>query len=139
MPLCREELGPAASLPHRRQSIVFLEYILLEGVNDSEEDARRVAGLMAGLAAKINLICFNAHPGTPFTPSPRERVLAFRNILAQAGVTATIRESRGGEELAACGQLGGAQMAGGRMAAGPPMLRPPPRFRERFEVGPGVS
>jgi 23S rRNA (adenine2503-C2)-methyltransferase len=88
----------------RRQRITF-EYLLLAGVNDSAADARKLAKLLRGLRAKINLIPFNEYPGSPFQrPSPN-RIEDFQKILQEKHFTATVRQSRGTEIMAACGQL----------------------------------
>jgi 23S rRNA (adenine2503-C2)-methyltransferase len=92
-------------LPNRRR--LTFEYVMLDGVNDSSEDAKRLVGLLHGVRCKINLIPFNASPDLPDRPSPRERVEAFQGILHGAGLTATIRESRGWDISAACGMLRG--------------------------------
>jgi len=97
----------------RRRRITF-EYILIEGVNASVEDAERLARVLRGILCKINLIAFNEHPGsgsgagpgTFRTPSPRT-IEAFRQILIRQGYTAVLRASRGADILAACGQLRG--------------------------------
>jgi len=90
-------------LPNRRR--LTFEYVMLDGVNDSPEDARRLAKLMRGIRCKVNLIPFNATPDLPDRPSPREQVEAFQKTLHDAGLTATIRESRGRDISAACGML----------------------------------
>jgi 23S rRNA (adenine2503-C2)-methyltransferase len=90
-------------LPNRRR--LTFEYVMLDGVNDSREDARRLVGLLHGIRCKINLIPFNTALDLPDRPSPRERVDAFQRILHDAGLTATIRESRGWDISAACGML----------------------------------
>ncbi len=87
-----------------RRRITF-EYVMLAGVNDSPADAARLARLLAPLRAKVNLIFFNHFAGSPFAPSPRETVERFQAILFKANLTATIRESRGQDIAAACGQL----------------------------------
>lgn len=93
----------AYPLPNRRR--LTFEYVMLDGVNDSLGDAKRLAGLMRGIRCKINLIPFNASPDLPDRPSPRDRVEAFQRTLHDAGLTATIRESRGWDISAACGML----------------------------------
>jgi 23S rRNA (adenine2503-C2)-methyltransferase len=93
----------AYPLPNRRR--LTFEYVMLDGVNDSPEDAARLARLLRGIRSKINLIPFNAAPDLPDRPSPRQRVEAFQQILHDAGMTATIRESRGWDISAACGML----------------------------------
>jgi 23S rRNA (adenine2503-C2)-methyltransferase len=87
-----------------RRRITF-EYVMLAGVNDSPADAARLARLLAPLRAKVNLIFFNHFAGSPFAPSSRETVERFQAILFKANLTATIRESRGQDIAAACGQL----------------------------------
>jgi 23S rRNA (adenine2503-C2)-methyltransferase len=94
----------------RRKRITF-EYVMLSGENDSEADARRLVRLLHGLRVKVNLIPFNPFPGAGFLPSPRSRVVAFQAILRAQGLNATIRESRGQDIQAACGQLAAARPA----------------------------
>jgi 23S rRNA (adenine2503-C2)-methyltransferase len=87
-----------------RQRMTF-EYTLLDGVNDSAEDAQRLVRRLRGLRAKVNLIPFNEWPGAAFRRPPPERILAFQRGLLDAGLTATIRWSKGEDVGAACGQL----------------------------------
>jgi 23S rRNA (adenine2503-C2)-methyltransferase len=87
-----------------RQRITF-EYLLLDGVNDSPEEARTLARLLRGLPAKINLIPFNEYPGADFRRPSSARIEEFQRILQQRHLTATIRQSRGAGIMAACGQL----------------------------------
>lgn len=91
-------------LPPRRR--ITFEYILLKGINDSPEDAIRLAGLVRGIRCKINLIPFNSYPGAIFEMPDEEAILRFQQILINRHLTAFIRKSRGGEISAACGQLG---------------------------------
>ena len=84
---------------------VFFEYVLLDGVNDSADDAQRLARLLRNLRAKVNLIPFNDWPGSEFRRPPLARILAFQSILLEAGITTTVRWSRGEDIGAACGQL----------------------------------
>ncbi len=93
------------SLPLARRRRITFEYVMLKGVNDSPADAARLAKLMAPLRAKVNLICFNPFEGAAFESSPRSAIEAFQAILHQGNLTATIRESRGLDIAAACGQL----------------------------------
>ena len=88
----------------RRQRITF-EYLLLAGVNDSAADARKLAKLLKGLRAKINLIPFNEYPGSPFKRPAPNRIEDFQKILQEEHYTATVRQSRGAGIMAACGQL----------------------------------
>ena len=73
------------------QDKVFFEYVMLKGVNDSIDDAKRLLRLTAGVPCKVNLIPFNGHDGTEFSSSARKDVLAFRDYLANAGMTCTVR------------------------------------------------
>ena len=88
------------------RSVTF-EYVMLEGVNDSPAQARRLAQLLAGHPAKINLIPFNPFPGTHYRRSPPAVIQRFRDELLARGLIATIRRTRGEDIDAACGQLAG--------------------------------
>ena len=90
---------------------VLFEYVMLSGVNDLPEHARELLTLVARVECKINLIVFNSHEGTPFVASTRDAVQEFRSILIQGGLVCTVRDSRGPDEMAACGQLGNAALA----------------------------
>jgi 23S rRNA (adenine2503-C2)-methyltransferase len=87
-----------------RQRITF-EYVLLDGVNDAAEDARRLVRLLKGIRAKVNLIPFNDWEGSGFGRPPLPRILAFQSVLLEHGVRATVRWSKGEDIGAACGQL----------------------------------
>jgi 23S rRNA (adenine2503-C2)-methyltransferase len=82
-----------------------IEYVLFSGVNDSDEDAGRLMELLKGLPCMINILMFNSFPGAPFERPDEERVYAFRNILLNHGFVAVVRNSRGKDINAACGQL----------------------------------
>ena len=84
---------------------VFFEYALLDGVNDSPEAAARLARLVRPVRAKVNLIPFNDWEGAGFTRPPIQRILAFQAVLLDAGITTTVRWSKGEDIGAACGQL----------------------------------
>jgi 23S rRNA (adenine2503-C2)-methyltransferase len=88
------------------RSVTF-EYVMLDGVNDKPEHARELARLLKGRPAKLNLIPFNAFPGTSYRRSPAAAIVRFRDILNEHGVIATIRRTRGDDIDAACGQLAG--------------------------------
>jgi 23S rRNA (adenine2503-C2)-methyltransferase len=90
----------------------FIEYVLWDGVNDGDDDARRIVALLDGLPAHVNLIPGNAFEASPLGPPPDERVLRFQRRLAEAGLRAIIRWPRGRDIAAACGQL--ALRTGGR-------------------------
>jgi 23S rRNA (adenine2503-C2)-methyltransferase len=87
-----------------RQRMTF-EYVLLDRVNDSPEDARRLVKLLHGIRAKVNLIPFNDWAGSGFERPPLQRILGFQAILLERGITATVRWSKGEDIGAACGQL----------------------------------
>ena len=91
--------------PLRRRSRITFEYVLLAGVNDSADDARRLAALLAGLKAKVNLIPLNAAAGIPFDRPSDAAINRFGKVLADRGVTVSVRKSRGRDIRAACGQL----------------------------------
>ena len=95
----------------RRRRITF-EYILMEGVNDSPEDAENLALLMRGVRCKFNLIPFNEFPESQFSTPSDERIDTFRKILIKHKYTAVIRKSKGRDILAACGQLRGEKEKG---------------------------
>ncbi|MDW4498152.1 23S rRNA (adenine(2503)-C(2))-methyltransferase RlmN [Sulfitobacter sp. D35] len=84
---------------------ITFEYVMLDGVNDSDEDARRLVELIKGIPAKINLIPFNEWPGAPYKRSSNNRIRAFADIIYKAGYATPIRTPRGEDIMAACGQL----------------------------------
>jgi 23S rRNA (adenine2503-C2)-methyltransferase len=84
---------------------ITFEYVMLAGVNDSDEDARRLVELIKGIPAKINLIPFNEWPGAPYKRSSGNRIHAFADIIHNAGYASPIRTPRGEDIMAACGQL----------------------------------
>jgi len=91
--------------PLKRRSRITFEYVLLAGVNDSLDDARRLATLLSGVKSKVNLIPLNAAAGIPFE-RPSDRVIdRFAQILAEHHLTVSVRKSRGRDIRAACGQL----------------------------------
>jgi 23S rRNA (adenine2503-C2)-methyltransferase len=89
-----------------RDKITF-EYVLLGGINDSEENAKKLSGLLHGIPCKINLIPFNEFPGAEFRSPGRETVEQFREIVLRQGIDVFVRRSRGQDISAACGRLGG--------------------------------
>ncbi|MBL9104195.1 MAG: 23S rRNA (adenine(2503)-C(2))-methyltransferase RlmN [Myxococcales bacterium] len=110
-------LAALRALPLRRRERITLEYVLLADVNDSPEDAQRLADLVHDLPCKLNLIPFNPHPGSEFRRPDPARVAAFKAALQARHLNTSIRTTRGDERMAACGQLGS------------PAGRPPPRTR----------
>jgi 23S rRNA (adenine2503-C2)-methyltransferase len=92
---------PGASNARR----ITFEYIMLKGVNDSEQEARELVRLIAGMPAKVNLIPFNPWPGSKYEPSGKVALERFAGIVNDAGFAAPVRTPRGQDILAACGQL----------------------------------
>ena len=84
---------------------ITFEYVMLHGVNDSDEDAHRLMKLIEGIPAKINLIPFNEWPGAPYKRSSNNRIRAFSDIVHAAGYASPVRKPRGEDIMAACGQL----------------------------------
>jgi 23S rRNA (adenine2503-C2)-methyltransferase len=98
MRACREfPLGP-----HRK---ITFEYVLLEGMNDTLEDAARIIKLTRGIPSKINLIPFNEHSGSEYKRPDDLTTKKFQKFLMDRGLVATVRISRGRDISAACGQL----------------------------------
>ena len=98
-------LAACRRLPVKRRDRITFEYVLLDGVNDAPEDARRLVRLLSGLRAKVNQIPLNEAAGIPFGRPSDERVNAFAQILAEHHLTVSVRKSRGRDIRAACGQL----------------------------------
>jgi len=84
---------------------ITMEYVMLDGINDSEADAKELIRLVKGLAVKFNLIPFNEWKGCPFKCSPKKRIERFSALLEEKNYAAPIRVSRGQDIMAACGQL----------------------------------
>jgi len=89
------------------RDFITFEYVMLDGVNDRDEDARALIHLVKDVPCKFNLIPFNPFPKSPFGRSPAERVRRFADILMGAGIVTTTRKTRGDDIDAACGQLAG--------------------------------
>ncbi|MDP2759840.1 MAG: radical SAM protein [Sideroxyarcus sp.] len=89
------------------RDFVTFEYVMLAGVNDSEQQARELIQLVYDVPCKFNLIPFNPFPQAPYQRSDMETVKRFRDVLMQAGIVTTIRKVRGDDIAAACGQLAG--------------------------------
>ena len=84
---------------------ITFEYVMLKGVNDSAEDARKLVKLISGIPAKINLIPFNPWPNSPYECSNKEEIKKFSDIIKNAGYASPVRKTRGQDIMAACGQL----------------------------------
>jgi len=101
MEACRDN----AKLAPRRT--VTFEYVMLDGVNDSMEDARGLIKLLKTVPSKLNLIPFNPFPGSPYRCSSNNTIHRFKTLLNEAGIVTTVRKTRGDDIDAACGQLVG--------------------------------
>jgi 23S rRNA (adenine2503-C2)-methyltransferase len=113
-------LDVCRSFPLKKRSRITFEYVLLDQVNDTPEDARRLVRLVAGIKAKVNLIPLNPAPGIPYDRPSDERIDRFAQILADRHLTVSVRKSRGRDIRAACGQLiveGGTRRSAGQQMA----------------------
>jgi 23S rRNA (adenine2503-C2)-methyltransferase len=106
-------LDACRSFPFEQRRRITFEYVLIDGINDSPEDAHRLARILQGLKKKINLIPLNADPWIPLKAPGLERVLQFEKILADHHITVNIRRPRGDDVSAACGMLAGREQAQG--------------------------
>jgi 23S rRNA (adenine2503-C2)-methyltransferase len=113
-------LDACRRFPLKKRSRITFEYVMLDGVNDTPDDARRLAKLLAGIKSKVNLIPLNPAPGIPYDRPSDERVDRFAQILADRHLTVSVRKSRGRDIRAACGQLiveGGTKKSAGQQMA----------------------
>ncbi len=118
---CREYAAVA-------QQVVFIEYVMIAGVNDAVSDARRLAGKLRDLPCRINLLPYNEVPDLPYRCSPETTIQVFKSILAEAGFRTLVRSSRGADISAACGQLA---------ATEPPGTNPPqPIDSQQYRLAP---
>ena len=98
-------LEACRKFPLRQGRRITFEYVLMKGINDADDDARRLVELLKGIPAKVNLIPYNENPGLGFESSGEVRADEFRQILANGHVAAFVRKNRGRDIAAACGQL----------------------------------
>ena len=101
----RELIEESARFPVPRRKTLTFEYVLINGVNDSDEDARKLGDLLMGVRCKVNLIPFNEAYPLPYKSPPDERVFGFQKVLLSYGLHVRIRKNRGRDILGACGQL----------------------------------
>ena len=101
----KELLDACRRFPLKRRERITFEYVMLQGVNDTPEDARRLVRLLSGIRGKVNLLPLNEAAGIPFERPSDDRVNTFARILSEHGVTVSVRKSRGRDIRAACGQL----------------------------------
>jgi 23S rRNA (adenine2503-C2)-methyltransferase len=100
-----EIIAACRRFPLSKRSRITFEYVLLAGVNDAPDDARKLAKLLSGVRSKVNLIPLNPAPGIPFERPSDSSVDRFAGILAERGLVVSVRKSRGRDIRAACGQL----------------------------------
>jgi 23S rRNA (adenine2503-C2)-methyltransferase len=100
-----EIIAACRRFPLKKRSRITFEYVLLAGVNDSEQDARRLAKLLSGVKSKVNLIPLNAAAGIPFDRPSDDAIDRFARVLADHHLIVSVRKSRGRDIRAACGQL----------------------------------
>jgi 23S rRNA (adenine2503-C2)-methyltransferase len=98
-------LDTCRKFPLKKRNRITFEYVMLEGVNDTPEDAHRLVKLLTGIKSKVNLIPLNPAPGIPYARPSDDRVNRFARILADRHLTVSVRKSRGQDIRAACGQL----------------------------------
>jgi 23S rRNA (adenine2503-C2)-methyltransferase len=101
-------IGACETLDIPKRKRITLEYVMLDGVNDTDRDARELIALCRRLRVKVNLIPFNPYPGSGFEPTPWQRIEHFQEMLLHGNIHATVRKSRGRDIQAACGQLAAA-------------------------------
>ena len=101
----RKVLDVLKKYPLESKRRLTIEYVLIEEFNDTAEDAQRLGALLSGIRCKVNIIPLNPYEGSPMKRPEEEKILAFQEILMKRGTRAFIRESRGKDILAACGQL----------------------------------
>jgi 23S rRNA (adenine2503-C2)-methyltransferase len=107
----RKLLEACRNFPLRPRARITFEYVLVDGINDSPQDAKKLVKILRGIPSKINLIPLNEAPGIPFKRPSEKKVREFQEILMKANLTAIIRASKGAEISAACGQLQGKSSA----------------------------
>ena len=100
-------LALCKNFPLRPRTRITFEYVMVEGVNDSPQDAKKLLRILKGIPSKINLIPLNEAPEIPFKKTSEEKIKRFQEILLEGGLTAIVRTSKGAEISAACGQLQG--------------------------------
>ncbi len=103
----KELIDACKEYPMPRRRMITFEYILMEGINDSEKDAKMLTSLLKGVHCKFNLIPFNEFPESDFKKPSDKTIRAFQNILIKHHYTTMVRPSKGNDILAACGQLSG--------------------------------
>jgi 23S rRNA (adenine2503-C2)-methyltransferase len=103
----RKLLEACRHFPLRPRTRITFEYVLVDGINDSPQDAKKLLKILRGIPSKINLIPLNEAPGIPFKRPSEKKVREFQEILMKGNLTAIVRASKGADISAACGQLQG--------------------------------
>jgi 23S rRNA (adenine2503-C2)-methyltransferase len=98
-------LEACRAYPLGKKKVILFEYILIAGVNDAGADAERLAEILSGIPCRINLMPFNESEDLPYKSASLQRIEAFQAVLRKAGLLALVRNSRGADISAACGQL----------------------------------
>ncbi|MCC6954514.1 MAG: 23S rRNA (adenine(2503)-C(2))-methyltransferase RlmN, partial [Deltaproteobacteria bacterium] len=106
--------------PLKARKRITFEYVMLGGVNDTDDDLKRIPELIEGIPSKLNLIPYNENAGLGFKSSPVDRVRHFQRALLDRGINATIRWSKGDDISAACGQLATAEPRAARTSQNAP-------------------
>jgi 23S rRNA (adenine2503-C2)-methyltransferase len=101
----KKVLAVCRNFPLRPRARITFEYVLIDGINDSPQDAKRLIQILQGIPTKVNLIPLNEAPGIPYKRPSEQKTMQFQEILMEAGLTAIVRASKGTEISAACGQL----------------------------------
>jgi 23S rRNA (adenine2503-C2)-methyltransferase len=102
-----ELLAACREYPLSKRQVIFFEYVLIKDLNDSAVDARNLAGKLLGIPCRVNLLQYNESVSLPYRSSSESSVAAFKEILGAAGIRVLVRNSRGADIAAACGQLAG--------------------------------
>jgi 23S rRNA (adenine2503-C2)-methyltransferase len=113
-------LQACRNFPLERRRRITFEYVLIDQVNDTPADARRLVDLLAGFRKKINLIPLNSDPWVPLKAPGEDRIVAFQKILIDNQITAPVRRPRGDDISAACGMLAGREQPHGDQHHPPP-------------------
>jgi 23S rRNA (adenine2503-C2)-methyltransferase len=100
-----EVLAACRAYPLSKRQVIFIEYVLIEGLNDSAAAARKLAEKLQGIRCRVNLLPYNESPSLPYRCSPQATIAAFQDVLGGCGLRTLIRASRGSDIAAACGQL----------------------------------
>ncbi|KAJ1729837.1 hypothetical protein LPJ72_004763 [Coemansia sp. Benny D160-2] len=116
LPILMQSCAEFAALASHQARRITFEYVMLDGINDMDSDAKRLVDLVKGLPAHVNIIPFNPWPGSAYRPSSESRIARFCGLIRDSGVFASVRTPRGDDILAACGQLKSAHDSAATMA-----------------------